>query len=66
MIVNAAECEPLITVDQVLLLNKADRLIAILEEVRQDLGAKEAVIAIKAKHQMAIQEVDKAIAPIPK
>lgn len=65
VIVNGAECEPLITVDQVLMLNKAVQLGVMLEQVRQDLGAREAIIAIKAKHQEAVAEMKKAVASFP-
>lgn len=66
VILNGAECEPLITVDQILLRTKAHYLTAMLEEVREALGAKEAFIGIKAKHQGIIQEVENALASYPK
>jgi Na+-translocating ferredoxin:NAD+ oxidoreductase RnfC subunit len=65
IILNGAECEPLITVDQVLILKDSARLAAMLEEVRKDLGAKEAIIAIKAKHKEAVKEAENAIKPYP-
>ncbi|MEL7565330.1 MAG: 4Fe-4S dicluster domain-containing protein [Dehalobacterium sp.] len=66
VILNGAECEPLITVDQILLQTKARCLTAMLEEVRQALGAKEAIIGIKAKHQKIIQEVENGLVSYPR
>lgn len=65
VIVNGAECEPLITVDQVLILNYAAELADMLEQVRSELGAKEAIIAIKAKHEEAINEARNAVESYP-
>lgn len=62
LILNGAECEPLMTVDQVLILKDADRLAAILERVRRELGAKEAIIGIKAKHKEVVAEAERAVA----
>ncbi|TEB05428.1 Electron transport complex protein RnfC [Pelotomaculum schinkii] len=62
LVVNGAECEPLITVDQVLILKYAARLAAMLERVRFELGAKEAIIGIKAKHKEVIAEAERVVA----
>ncbi|MGX8700718.1 4Fe-4S dicluster domain-containing protein [Caproiciproducens sp.] len=65
VIVNGAECEPLITVDQVLILNYAGELAFILEKVRRSMGAKEAVVAIKSKHSEAVRSMKRAVAGYP-
>ena len=65
VVVNGAECEPLLTVDQTLLIRDGERLAAMLEEVRQALGAQEARIAIKAKHEKAVAAGKAAVAPYP-
>lgn len=65
VILNGAECEPLIAVDQMLLLKDAERLAEMLETVRRDLGAGEAVIAIKAKHKEAVCKAENAVKKYP-
>lgn len=66
VILNGAECEPLISVDQILLRTKAHSLTAMLEEVREALGAKEGIMGIKAKHQEVIGVVEEALVSYPK
>lgn len=53
-LVNAAECEPLLQVDQQLVIREADALIRGLLYAMRATGAKEGIIAIKGKHQTAI------------
>ncbi|WP_406678364.1 4Fe-4S dicluster domain-containing protein [Neomoorella carbonis] len=65
VVVNGAECEPLLMVDQMLLVRDALRLADMLEEVRQVLGANEGRIAIKAKYKEAIEAVKEAIGRYP-
>ncbi|MDI3538561.1 MAG: hypothetical protein PWR11_803, partial [Bacillota bacterium] len=60
VVLNGAECEPLLEVDQALLISDGPRLAAMLDEVRQALGTKEARIAIKAKHQEAVAAAERA------
>ncbi len=60
IIVNGAECEPLITVDQVLMRTYSKELMETLEQVRLECGANEAILAVKAKHEEAVQTVQKA------
>lgn len=62
VIVNGAECEPLLAVDVGLLESQAELLVVALEQLVKILGAKAGVIAIKAKHQTAINNLQKAIA----
>ncbi|ENH6105275.1 4Fe-4S dicluster domain-containing protein [Yersinia enterocolitica] len=54
-LVNAAECEPLLQVDQQLVVREADALIRGLLYAMRATGAKEGIIAIKGKHQAAIE-----------
>lgn len=54
IIVNGAECEPLMTVDQVLMLRYPAELVSMLELVRISMGAEKAVIAVKEKHAGAL------------
>jgi Na+-translocating ferredoxin:NAD+ oxidoreductase RnfC subunit len=61
VILNGAECEPLMSVDQNIMLRDADLLAGMLEKVRLDLGAGEAIIGIKAKHEEVIAAMQEAI-----
>lgn len=65
ILINGAECEPMITVDQVLMRTYAPDLMKILDQVRVECGAKEAVLAIKAKHEEVLQVVEKASQAYP-
>ncbi|HEY5555438.1 4Fe-4S dicluster domain-containing protein [Acetobacterium sp.] len=57
IIVNAAECEPLIRVDQELLLHFTRDIIEGLNRIIQETGAKKGYIAIKAKHSEVINRL---------
>ncbi|MDR0308353.1 MAG: SLBB domain-containing protein [Coriobacteriales bacterium] len=57
LIVNAAECEPLIRVDQQLLQTHAEEFFKGLDIALQLSGASQAKIAIKAKHAEIIKEL---------
>lgn len=61
VIINGAECEPLITVDQMLMLHHADELVRMAEEVRRELGAELISFAVKAKHDQIIAELQRVI-----
>lgn len=54
IIVNAAECEPLIRVDQELLINFSSDFLAGLRCIIKETGAKKGYIAIKEKHAEVI------------
>jgi Na+-translocating ferredoxin:NAD+ oxidoreductase RnfC subunit len=54
VILNAAECEPLLHKDKEMLKAYADEIIAGLEQVRRLVGATESVIGIKGKYQETI------------
>jgi Na+-translocating ferredoxin:NAD+ oxidoreductase RnfC subunit len=55
IILNAAECEPLLHKDKELLRNYPDEVIAGLEQARRLVGAGEAVIGIKGKYHDVIE-----------
>ncbi|HOW71607.1 MAG TPA: SLBB domain-containing protein [Phycisphaerae bacterium] len=55
IILNAAECEPLLHKDKEMLREFPDQVIAGLERARQLVGAKEAVIGIKYKYHDVIE-----------
>lgn len=65
VIVNGAECEPLLRVDQQLLEVEAENVIAGLEAVVANTGAVEGIIALKAKYKKAIAPLEQAISGKP-
>lgn len=56
-LVNCAECEPLLAVDQQLAVTKAELLVKGLIYGMVATGAKEGIIALKAKYQTAIERL---------
>ena len=62
-LVNAAECEPLLKVDQQLLARDAARLVRGLRYGMAATGAHEGIIALKAKYKAAIAALEPLIAP---
>lgn len=65
VLVNGAECEPLLRVDQQLMIVKVDEMVKGLEIVVSVTGAKEGIIAIKGKHKEAIAALEEAIKDKP-
>ncbi|MGI6181296.1 MAG: 4Fe-4S dicluster domain-containing protein [Agathobaculum sp.] len=61
LIVNAAECEPLIETDKYLCRTCAPQIIQAVLAVKEHLGANRAVIALKGKYAQEISALDKAI-----
>lgn len=53
-LVNAAECEPMLKVDQQLMAQQAERLIRGVQYAMKATGASEGIIALKEKYQPAI------------
>ena len=60
VLANGAECEPLLRVDQQMMLLRAADVVRGLKLAMKACGAKEGVICIKAKHKEAIQALEKA------
>lgn len=56
-IVNGAECEPLLKVNQQLAKKYASQLVRGLELAMQAVHAKEGIIALKAKYEEAIAAI---------
>jgi len=54
VIVNAAECEPLLHKDMQVILHHADEVLKGLDAVRAMTGARDAIIGIKDKHEHEI------------
>lgn len=57
-LVNAAECEPMLKVDQQLMAQHAAQLVRGLRYGMAATGAKEGIIALKAKYKTAIAALD--------
>ena len=60
-LVNAAECEPLIETDKFLCRTWPERIVGTVEQIAAHLGAKRAVIALKAKYEKEIKALEAAI-----
>lgn len=54
VIVNAAECEPLLRVDQQLMEYKAEEILKALDLIIKHTNAEKGIIGIKAKHKNAV------------
>ena len=61
MLMNAAECEPLLRVDQQLLAVYTDRILTGFEAAAQAVQASHAIIGIKKKHSQVIALLRKRI-----
>lgn len=61
VIVNGAECEPLLRVDQQLLVEKTDEILFALNEIMRKTGAKQGYIALKKKYEDAIIQLEKGV-----
>lgn len=60
VIINGAECEPLLRVDQQLMARRAEDLMKALDLLIDHLGAKEGVIALKEHYHDAVEALNKA------
>lgn len=58
VIVNGAECEPLLRVDQQLMVERAEDMLNALQAVVDHVGAKEGVIGLKVKYAPAIEKLN--------
>jgi len=63
LLINGAECEPYLTTDHRLMLERPEALLEGAEIMRQKLGAEETVIGIEANKPDAIEIVQKHIQP---
>lgn len=65
VLVNGAECEPLLRVDQQLMVHQAEDFLAGLKAVVKETGAKKGIIALKGKYKAAINKLEAMIANEP-
>lgn len=66
VILNCVECEPLLKLHRQLLALHADEIVQMLDEVRETMGAKEAVIGIKDTHANTIRALGEVLTDYPK
>ena len=66
VILNCVECEPLLKLHRQLLAKYTEEIIAMLEEVRSTLGAKEAIVGIKSEYTTTIEAVKEVLVDFPK
>ena len=66
VIINGAECEPLLRVDQQLMAKQAARLLAALNRIVEHLGAKEGVVALKEHYHTATEALRLELSKYPK
>ena len=62
LIINGAECEPLLRTDRYIMLNKADELVRALCAITKELNIPKCTIALKADYHDEIASLEKAIA----
>ncbi|MHA7847336.1 4Fe-4S dicluster domain-containing protein [Serratia sp. D1N4] len=62
-LINAAECEPMLKVDQQLIPQQAERLLRGLQYAMTATGAREGIIALKAKYAEAIEALTPLLPP---
>lgn len=65
VILNCVECEPLLKLHRQLLAAYTEEIIQMLDEVREALGAKEAVVGIKSEYTTTIKAVEEVLADYP-
>jgi Na+-translocating ferredoxin:NAD+ oxidoreductase RnfC subunit len=66
VIVNGAECEPLLRVDQQLMDLRASDMLEALQAVMDHTGAKEGIIGLKKKYVPAINKLNSLLKDYPK
>lgn len=65
IILNCAECEPLLKLHRQLLATHVDEILLMLNEVRETIGAKEAVIGIKSEYVSTVKAVKEELVKYP-
>lgn len=65
VVVNGAECEPLLRVDQMLMDLEAEKIVFALDKCISHVGAKKGIIGLKGKYEAAISSLTKVIEKYP-
>ena len=66
VIINGAECEPLLRVDQQLMDRQAEKLLTALDLIVDHVGAEKGVVALKEHYHAAAESLKKALPAHPK
>lgn len=66
VLVNAAECEPLLRVDQQLFCTQTQKILMALDKCVEAVGATSGIIGIKGKYKSAIEAIEKHLPNFPK
>ena len=66
VIINGAECEPLLRVDQQLMALQAEKLLAALDMMVEQVGAQRGVVALKSHYHTAVNALRAALPAHPK
>lgn len=61
VVVNGAECEPLLRVDQQLLTHQTDAVLDGLKTIVAETGAQKGIIVLKKKHKHAVECLEKRV-----
>ena len=65
ILLNCAECEPLLKLHRQLLAAHPQEIVSMLDEVRRTIGAKEAVVGIKSEYRTTIEALQKILPAFP-
>ena len=66
VIINGAECEPLLRVDQQLMAGQAGALLEALELMVEQVGARRGVVALKEHYHAAVEALERELPAHPK
>ncbi len=66
VIINGAECEPLLRVDQQLMDRQAEKLLTALDLIVDQVGAEKGVVALKEHYHAAAESLKKALPKHPR
>lgn len=66
VIINGAECEPLLRVDQQLMAMEAEKLLTALQLIVDHVGASEGIVALKDHYHDAVHALQAVIGKFPK
>lgn len=66
VIINGAECEPLLRVDQQLMSRQTDTLLKALDMMVEQVGATQGVVALKSHYQDALEALLRAVPAYPR
>ncbi len=65
VLLNCAECEPLLTLHRQLLARRAPEILSAFAAVAETLGAKQAIVCVKAEYQATVEAVRQVLPAYP-